>query len=235
MVSKSITQAAWTDFDSTAELRILFSGGIESAVLMGEAVRAGLNPIPVYVSTGARWENAELEAAKNYLESLDVGLSDKMVIRESISGKIKDHWAYNGMSYPLAEEDVLSLKIPQRNETLLREAVSFGSDDHDLILTIGTTADNPFNDGNRQFFDNMATALSVERGERVTILTPLTGLKKSDVIHRGKSFPLGLTLSCVAPRDGAACGDCIKCGSRAAAFSEAGVIDKYKKEEVNEY
>ena len=81
----------------------------------------------------------------------------------------------------------------------------------------------------------MATALSVERGERVTILTPLTGLKKSDVIHRGKSFPLGLTLSCVAPRDGAACGDCIKCGSRAAAFSEAGVIDKYKKEEVNEY
>ena len=235
MVSELKTQGAWTVFDLTAELRILFSGGIESAVLMGEAVLAGLKPIPVYVSTGTRWENRELESAKLYLESLQVGLSDKMVIRESIPGKIKEHWAYNGMSYPLAEEDVKTLKIPGRNETLLREAVSFGRDDHELILTIGTTSDNPFKDGNRQFFDKMETALTMERGEHVTILTPLTGLKKSDVINRGKGFPLGLTLSCIAPDDGGACGDCIKCGSRAAAFSEAGVIDNYVKEEVNEF
>lgn len=235
MISERKTQGAWTVFDSTAELRILFSGGIESAVLMGEAVRAGLKPIPVYVSTGTRWENRELESAKLYLDSLQIGLSDSMVIRESIPGKIEEHWAYNGTSYPLAEEDVQMLRIPGRNETLLREAVSFGRDDNEVILAIGTTADNPFKDGDRQFFDKMETALSMERGEHVTILTPLEGLKKSDVINRGKGFPLGLTLSCIAPLDGGACGDCIKCGSRAAAFSEAGVIDKYKKEEVNEF
>lgn len=235
MVSELKTQGVRTVFGSAAELRILFSGGIESAVLMGEAVRADLKPIPVYVSTGTRWENRELKSAKHYLESLQAGLSEKMVICKSIQGKIKAHWAYNRMSYPRAEEDVQMLKIPGRNETLLREAVSFGRDDYEVILTIGTTVDNPFEDGNRQFFDKMETSLSMERGKKVTILTPLMGLKKSDVIDRGRGFPLELTLSCIAPRDGGACGDCIKCGSRAAAFLEAGVIDKYKKEEVNEF
>ncbi len=202
---------------------------------MGEAVRAGLKPVPVYVSTRTRWEIRELKSAKLYLESLQQGLSDKMVIRESNPGKIEGHWAYSGMRYPLAEENVQMLKIPGRNETLLREAERFGRDGGEVILVIGTTADNPFVDGNREFFDKMETALSRERGENVTILTPLTELKKSEVIKRGKSFPLGLTLSCIAPRNGGACGDCIKCGSRAAAFSEAGLIDKYKKEEVNEF
>ncbi|MCH9047749.1 MAG: 7-cyano-7-deazaguanine synthase [Proteobacteria bacterium] len=235
MVSESRTHKAWTAFDPTAELRILFSGGIESAVLMGEAVRAGLKPIPVYVSTGTRWENRELESAKLYLDSLQIGLSDKMVIRESIPGKIEEHWAYNGMSYPLAEEDVKTLKIPGRNETLLREAAGIGNDDQSLILAIGTTADNPFKDGDRRFFDKMEIALSAERSERVTIVTPFTGLTKSDVIRRGKRFPLDLTLSCIAPLNGKACGNCIKCGSRAAAFSKADVKDKYEKEELNEF
>jgi len=235
LAPESLTHEAWTVFESKAELRILFSGGIESAVLMGEAVKADLKPIPVYVSTGTRWENAELESVKIYLESLQIGLSDKIVIRKSMSGKIEGHWAYNGNSYPLVEEDVQMLKIPGRNETLLKEAVSFGRDDLKVILAIGTTADNPFSDGDRQFFDKMETLLSSKRGERVTILTPLTGLRKNDVIMRGKDFPLGLTLSCIAPLHGKACGDCIKCGSRAVAFLEAGVKDKYEKEEANEF
>ena len=235
MISESAADKAWTGIDSAAELRTLYSGGIESAVLMGEALKADLKPIPVYVTTGTRWENVELESAKAYLESLQIGLSDKIVIPDSIPGKIYEHWAYNRKDYPLAEEDIQTLKIPKRNETLLRGAVSFGSDNNMLILAIGTTADNPFGDGERRFFDKMESSLSAERGARVTILTPLTGLTKNDVIKRGKSFPLGLTMSCIAPLRGKACGNCIKCGSRAAAFLMAGVKDNYEKEKANEF
>lgn len=235
MIPERVTEADWTLIDPIAELRVLFSGGLESAVLIGEAVLAGLKPIPVYVSTGARWESDELEAAIIYLKSIDEGLSDNMVFYESIAGKNEDHWAYNETRYPLAGEDIQTLKIGKRNETLLRAAATIDSDNHNVIIAIGTTEDNPFSDGTRQYFDYMETKLTMESGNHVSILSPLIGLKKSDVIIRGKRFPLGLTLSCIAPRDAEACGECIKCGSRAAAFLEAGVTDKYEKEEVNEF
>ena len=234
MLSETVNRKDWTDIDSKAELRILFSGGIESAVLMGEAIEGGLKPIPVYVATGTRWEKAELKSANLYLEKLEVGLSDKMVIRESIPNGVEEHWAYNKMSYPLAKEDVKVLEISGRNETLLIEAMSPGKDDQNVILAIGTTADNLFKDGDRQYFDMMETTLSAEMEADVTILAPLIELTKSDVIKRGKRFPLGLTLSCVAPLDGKTCGVCIKCASRAAAFLAAEVIDKYEMEELNE-
>ena len=234
MAAESVNREEWTVIDSTAELRILFSGGIESAVLVGEAIEAGLKPIPVYVATGARWETAELGSAKVYLETLEVGLSDKMMIRESISGDVEEHWAYNEGVFPFAEEDVQMLEISGRNETLLREAVRFRRDDQNVILAIGTTVDNHFKDGDRQYFDTMETMLSAEMEAEVTILAPLIELTKSDVIKRGRRFPLGLTLSCIAPFDGKACGDCIKCGLRASAFINTGVIDKYEQEEVDE-
>ena len=234
LADESVNREDWTVVDSTAELRILFSGGIESAVLMGEAIEAGLEPIPVYVATGTRWENTELKSANIYFETIEVGLSDKMLIRKYVPNDVEKHWAYNKGGYPLAEEDVQTLEISGRNETLLREAVSPGKDDQNVILAIGTTADNPFKDGDRQFYSEMETTLSAQRRSRVTILTPLKGLTKSDVIKRGKRFPLGLTLSCVAPLDGKACGVCIKCASRAAAFLAAEVIDKYEMEELNE-
>jgi len=234
LVDETLIREDWTLVDSTVELRILFSGGIESAVLMGEAIEAGLEPIPVYVATGTRWENTELKSANIYLETIEVGLSDKIMIRKYIPGDVEKHWAYNKGGYPLADEDVQSLEISGRNETLLREAVCFGEDDRKLILVIGTTVDNPFKDGDRQFYSEMETALSAQRRARVTILTPLKGLTKSDVIKRGKRFPLGLTQSCVAPLNGKACGVCIKCASRTAAFLAAEVIDKYEMEELNE-
>ena len=234
LADETLIREEWTAVDSTAELRILFSGGIESAVLMGEAIEAGMEPIPVYVATGTRWEKTELKSANIYRETLEVGLSDKMLIRKYIPGDDEKHWAYNKGGYPLAEDDVQTLEISGRNETLLREAVRFGEDDRKLILVIGTTVDNHFKDGDRQYFDMMETTLSAQRRSRVTILTPLKGLTKSDVIKRGKRFPLGLTLSCVAPLDGKACGVCIKCASRAAAFLAAEVIDKYEMEELNE-
>ncbi len=224
----------WTALASKAELRILFSGGIESAVLMGEATAAGLSPVPVYVSTGTRWEKEEIESARRYLESLKNGLSDRLVLSECAPVVIEEHWAYNRNGYPQTDEEIQKLEIPGRNETLIRESLKFGNEDDPLISVIGTTADNPFYDGSRMFFDEMETTLSEERGGRVTILTPLSGLTKSETIIRGKRFPLGLTFSCVAPEDGKVCGKCIKCGLRAKAFADAGVVDKYGKEKVNE-
>ena len=65
--------ATWVKGLISEELTILYSGGIESAVLVAEALGAGVNLEPVYVTTGTRWEREELAAASSFLEAIDQG------------------------------------------------------------------------------------------------------------------------------------------------------------------
>lgn len=209
------------DFDREAELRILYSGGIESSVLVGEAVEAGMEPTPVYVSIGTRWENAEIKAARNFLEALETGLSDRMVNLNSRSNHNIPAWVHGGNGFPKSDAVVSSLELPNRNETLIREAVNYQDGPASLNILIGTTADNPFDDGTEDFFLDLQSLLSEEKKREVKIIAPLRYLNKKEVTTLGSRFPLELTLSCVAPIDGKACNKCIKCASRDEAFGLA--------------
>ncbi len=98
-------------------------------------------------------------------------------------------------------------------------------------IALGTTADNHYADGSRDYFDRCEAVLSLEAGFPVRVLTPLIGLHKRDVLARSDAETLALSFSCVNPwRDPLTggfehCGRCIKCGSRRAAFREAGLVD----------
>jgi 7-cyano-7-deazaguanine synthase len=54
---------------------------------------------------------------------------------------------------------------------------------------------------------------------------PFAGLAKRQVMELGRTFPLDLTFSCIAPRRGLHCGRCNKCAERQAAFRLSGVKD----------
>ena len=86
-----MTQDYLKEIDVNGELRILFSGGIESALLMGEATESDLGPVPVYISTGTRWEKEELSAAKNYLDALRDGLSKSLIVVRSEQSELNEH------------------------------------------------------------------------------------------------------------------------------------------------
>lgn len=210
------------DIDRAAELRILFSGGIESSVLVGKAVEEGLEPTPVYVSTGTRWENAEISAAKIYLEALKSGLSENMVIIKSQKKQNNPDWVHGGEDFPDSDAAVSSLELPGRNETLIREALNYKDGQESLNILIGTTADNPFDDGREEFFQNLESQLFREKRQRIKIIAPFHHLNKKEVIELGKQYPLELTLSCVAPIDGEPCNKCLKCTLREEAFVSAG-------------
>ena len=210
------------DFDKEAELRILYSGGIESSVMVGKAVEEGLNPTPVYVSIGTRWEDAEIKAAKNYLEALETGFSENMVIIKSRTNQNYPDWVYGGEGFPISDAGVSSLELPDRNETLIREALNYKDGQNSLNIFIGTTADNPFDDGTAEFFLNLEAQLFNEKKRKVKIIAPLHHLNKKEVMELGKRFPLELTLSCVAPIEGKPCKKCIKCAIRNEAFLLAG-------------
>jgi 7-cyano-7-deazaguanine synthase len=61
---------------------------------------------------------------------------------------------------------------------------------------------------------------------QIEIITPVIGMKKSEIIRRGMELrsPLQLTWSCYQGEE-AACGTCDSCLLRLRAFGEAGVED----------
>ena len=61
---------------------------------------------------------------------------------------------------------------------------------------------------------------------RVEIITPVTHLRKSDIVKRGLELgaPFELSWSCYQAED-LACGRCDSCALRLRAFAEAGVPD----------
>src|SRR5438105_13830509 len=52
-------------------LAVLVSGGLDSAVLLGEALRRRDAVHPLYVRCGLYWEGVELEHLRRYLAALD--------------------------------------------------------------------------------------------------------------------------------------------------------------------
>ena len=228
-----MTQDYLKEIEADEELRILFSGGIESALLMGEAVESDLDPVPVYISTGIRWEEEELSAAKNYLDALRSGSSKSLVVVNIEQPELNEHWAYAEAGYPKEGSDVNELMIPGRNRMLLIEGAKIEIGSAPLRLVIGTTADNPFEDGKPDYFAGIAKELSKQLRRNVRIYAPLLGLGKKEVLKRGARFPLHLTLSCIAPAHGKACGICIKCAARKNAFKEAGYNINIESEEID--
>jgi 7-cyano-7-deazaguanine synthase len=78
----------------------------------------------------------------------------------------------------------------------------------------------------------MAKALSIGLAHPLAIDAPLAGSEKADVVRRGAALgvPLGLTLSCMDPKEAVRgvihCGTCSKCRERHDAFVEAGIVDE---------
>lgn len=217
---------------------VLFSGGLDSAVLLADvaaAARAGRRgPVfPLYVSVGFAWEREERRVAAGLLATAPfAGIRDLI----ELSFDMRDvfpatHWAVRGTppAYDTPDEDVY---IDGRNVILLsKAAVYMGAAVRPrpsaVTLFIGPLAGNPFPDATPAFFTALSRALSLGLALSIDVEAPLAAMHKSEVIRRGAELgvPLAQTLSCMNPRDGAHCGACSKCRERRDAFREAGVAD----------
>jgi 7-cyano-7-deazaguanine synthase in queuosine biosynthesis len=91
------------------------------------------------------------------------------------------------------------LEVPLRNLMLTSIAANAFRHGGPLTLAVGTTADNSFGDGSRQFFDACETVLSLDLGAPVRVETPYIGLSKWQVIQSSDPDLLSLSWSCVTP------------------------------------
>jgi 7-cyano-7-deazaguanine synthase len=208
---------------------VLFSSGLDSAVLLADAfVRHG-SAQPVYVSSGLAWEDEERQMAERFLAALAArGMRSQLAV---LSVDMRDvypatHWAIRGRApgYDTPDTDVY---LEGRNIVLLSKAAVFSARSGLSRILIGPLAGNPFPDATPAFFEAMSRALSIGLGREIQIEAPLLDLHKEDVIRLGRALgvPFELTLSCMQPVGGRHCGGCSKCRERRDAFRAAGLDD----------
>lgn len=214
---------------------MLFSGGLDSAVLLADAARQ--DPVlPIYVGVGFAWEAEERAMAARLVTAL--GVNPPAYLRFDMRDVFPaTHWAVKGEppSFDTPDEDVF---IDGRNVILLSKAAVYiatlarakapgSAESRSTRLAIGTLAGNPFPDATPAFFDTMGRALSLGLGTEIRIEAPFASMHKEDVIRLGVRLgvPLELTLSCMQPEGGRHCGRCSKCRERRDAFAAAGVTD----------
>ena len=228
---------------------VLLSGGLDSAVLLADEARSAFakatadkpalahatadKPVlPVYVSVGLAWEDAERRMLAQLLATplFHQGVAPL----ETLEFTMRDvypasHWAIVGKppAYDTPDEDVYLIG---RNLVLLTKAGVMAATRKATRIVLGTLAGNPFPDATPEFFAAMQRSVRLGLHHDVAIETPFARMHKEDVIRLGDRLgvPLALSLSCMNPIDAPTplhCGQCSKCRERREGFAAAGVAD----------
>ena len=208
---------------------VLFSGGLDSAVLVALERRSHDPVWPIHVRAGLAWEDAEARAIARL--TAVPPLAGRVRPVTTLQLDMRDvypptHWAVVGTppAYDTPDEDVY---LEGRNLVLSSKAAVLCARLHVDRLALGPLAGNPFPDATPEFIAALSRALSLGLGRELQVVTPLVTMHKEDVIKLGLELgvPLELTLSCMNPVGDRHCGQCSKCRERHDAFLAAGVND----------
>jgi 7-cyano-7-deazaguanine synthase len=216
----------WPPPAAAGPLGVLVSGGADSAVLVGEAIRAYPAVHPLYVRTGLSWENVELEHLRSFLAAIaHPALRPLQVFELPVRDLYGDHWSITGVSVPDEHSPDAAVELPGRNVLLLAKALIWCSLNQVPELALAVLEANPFPDATPAFFDAFSGAVNQALRGSVAVIRPYAHLTKSDILRRGQALPLEKTFSCIRPVGGNHCGRCNKCAERRKAFHAAGIAD----------
>jgi 7-cyano-7-deazaguanine synthase len=211
---------------SPPALAILVSGGLDSAILLGEALRDTAAVHPLYVRHGLAWEQAELGHLRRFLEAVSCpALRPLQVLEMPVADLYGSHWSLTGRDVPDADSPDKAVFLPGRNVLLLGKAMLWCHLHGVPAVALAPLHSNPFPDATPEFFDRYEEIVNQGIGGAVQILRPYGGLDKTEVMRRGRGLPLERTFSCIRPAVGRHCGRCNKCAERRRAFADAGMAD----------
>ncbi len=209
---------------STPTLAVLISGGLDSAILLGAALRRQ-TVVPIYMRCGLSWEAVELEYLRRFLDALACpALKPLVTLDQPIADVYGSHWSITGKA-PLIGTPEEAVYLPGRNVLLLAKSLLWCHLNGVPAVALGSLQTNPFPDATPAFFYGMQEIVNQAVQGKVQVRLPFGGMKKVAVMALGKGLPLEHTFSCASPTAGLHCGRCSKCGERRDAFRDAGMID----------
>ena len=205
---------------------VLFSGGLDSSILLAELLERGYRLVPLYVRSHLLWEEAEQQAVRKILGVLtSARLCPLVTLDQPIHDVCQDHWSVSGHGVPGADSADAAVRLPARNALLTLKAGLWCHLNGVSQMVLGPLKGSPFRDASREFFDSMEQMFRLAGMPRVRVLAPFADLQKRDVMQLGGRLPVELTFSCIAPREYGHCGECNKCAERQTAFEVSGRTD----------
>jgi 7-cyano-7-deazaguanine synthase len=206
------------------DVALLYSGGLDSSILLLQLLAEGRRVQPLYVMSGLIWEEGELLAARRFLLAAACpALAELVTIQMPLADLYGGHWSVTGRGVPNAQSPDEAVYLPGRNPLLAVKARVWCQLQGIAQLAIGCLETSPFADASPEFFTQFESMMDSAVGGRVRIVRPLADKRQG--MRWGRSAPLELTLSCLAPRGTLHCGECNKCAERRLAFAEAGLAD----------
>ncbi len=219
----------------------LVSGGMDSAVVLAEAVAAGFDAYALSFRYGQR-HVIELEAAERVARALgaverrtvtvDLSALGGSALTDDIEVPKDRGGAEIGTGVP-------ATYVPARNTVFLAIALGWAEvlGAVDLFVGVNAVDYSGYPDCRPPFLRafealaNVATAAGTEEAARYRVHAPLMELSKGGIVERAAELgvDLGLTHTCydpvALPGGVRACGRCDACHLRLAGFVEAGVPD----------
>ncbi len=210
---------------------ILVSGGLDSATVLAMVRAQGFDCHALAVDYGQR-HRSELKAAARVANANGIELKILPLDLRALGGSALT----DDIDVPEKETPGIPVTyVPARNTIMLSLALAWaevlGSDD--IFIGVNAVDYSGYPDCRPEFIAayqqmaRLAPRAGVEGG-KVTIHTPLIGLTKADIIHRGVELGVdySLTVSCYqADSAGRACGVCDSCRIRREGFRSAHIPD----------
>jgi len=210
---------------------ILFSGGLDSTVMLAQALAEGKECLALSFDYGQR-HRIELKAAETIANHYHVpqkiiqidpaAFSNTSLVGSEGAPKYKS-------SNEIDHQKIPSTQVPARNTLFLAYALGQSEIHNAQEIHIGPNAQDfaHYPDCRPAFYTafqamaNHATKQAAE-GHPPRILTPLIHFHKKEIVALGRSLdaPLHLTFSCYDPTPaGTPCTACLACHTRSAAFA----------------
>ncbi len=122
----------------SANACVLVSGGVESAVLLADALSRYDQVTPIYVRNHLRWEDIELFSLKNFLRHLkQTNLKSLRILDLPMRELYEGHWSITGIKVPGAGSRDESMYLPGRNIVFLSKAAVFAASKNIPFIEIG--------------------------------------------------------------------------------------------------
>jgi 7-cyano-7-deazaguanine synthase len=217
---------------------VLLSGGLDSSTVLAIVQAQGYEVHALSFSYGQR-HNVEVEVAKQIAKAANVmehAIVDIDLRGFGGSALTDDIDVPKGRSEDEMNEGIPITYVPARNTIFLSFALAkaeiLGS--FDIFVGVNALDYSGYPDcrpeyvGAFEVMANLATKAAVEGQGKLTVHAPLIDQTKAQIITRGMKLGVdyGQTISCYDPDStGAACGGCDSCQLRKKGFTEAGVSD----------
>src|SRR5688572_6483424 len=128
-------------------LAVLISGGLDSAILLGDALRKHQAVHPLYVRCGLAWETVEFDYMRNFLGAMRcTALKPLIILDQPVADLYGYHWSITGKEVPDGASPDEAVFLPGRNVLLLAKALLWCHLHKVPILALGSLPSNPFPD-----------------------------------------------------------------------------------------